>query len=207
MKVHIGPYKSWIGPYEIADSLHYLCVHERDREKISDWLATTWVGTLCEWIHSKRERTIKVKIDPWDSWNADETMALVCLPVIKQLKRTKHGACNIADVDVPDHLKRTAAPPVENDWDTDANWFKRLDWVLDEIIWALENVVSNDWSDQFHHGVIDVDFVKAEGSVYYVMVEGPGHTHQFDQDGYAAYNARIDNGLRLLGTYWRGLWE
>lgn len=207
MRVNIGKYPRWVGPYQITDSLHYLCIHEKHRDMIGDWLCDTWVDKLCSWIHSKKKRTIKVHVDSWDSWNADETMALLCLPILKQLRLTKHGACGINDEDVPEELRSYNAPPKENEWDTDANWFKRFDWVLDEIIWALENIVNTDWEDQFHKGNYDFSFVKVEGTCYSQMVTGPNHTHEFDSEGHKAYSARIDNGLRLLGVYWRGLWD
>ena len=60
MKVSIGPYTNWIGPYQIANKIPFLS--EDAREKVGDWLAKTWVNDLCEWIHSKKHRNIKVRI-------------------------------------------------------------------------------------------------------------------------------------------------
>jgi hypothetical protein len=39
------------------------------------------------------------------------------------------------------------------------------------------------------------------------MVDGPNHTAKFDVEGYQAHSKRIDNGLRLFGKYYRGLWD
>ena len=39
----------------------------------------------------KREQKVKVHIDPWDTWSMDYTLASIILPMLKQLKETKHG--------------------------------------------------------------------------------------------------------------------
>jgi hypothetical protein len=68
----------------------------------------------------------------------DTTLAHIILPMLKQLNKVKHGAPNVDDEDVPEELKSTSAPPKEDVWDTDANHFKRWDWVMNEMIWAFE---------------------------------------------------------------------
>ena len=42
---------------------------------------------------------------------------------------------------------------------------------------------------------------------YYQMVDGPNHTYKCDYDGIAVVEKRIDNGFRLFGKYYRGLWD
>ena len=37
-------------------------------------------------------RTEKIHIDPWDTWSMDYTLALIILPMLNQLKESKHGA-------------------------------------------------------------------------------------------------------------------
>ena len=51
----------------------------------------------------------------------DHTLAMIIVPMLKQLKETKHGAPFVDDEDVPEELKSTSAPAKENDWDTDDN--------------------------------------------------------------------------------------
>ena len=79
-----------------------------------------------------------VKIDKFDVWNMDTTLAHIILPMLKQLNKVKHGAPIVYDEDVPEELKSTSAPPKKDIWDTDANHFKRWDWVMNEMIWAFE---------------------------------------------------------------------
>ena len=149
MKVYIGPYKNWIGPYQLADLLQKVGVSEHRCGKLGKWLADTQLSTFCNWIDNKRVRNIQVRIDKYDTWSMDSTLAYIILPMLKQIKETKHGAPNIDDKDVPKKLRSTSAPVKENEWDTDDNWFDRWDWVLDEMIWTFSQV-NEDWEDQYH---------------------------------------------------------
>jgi hypothetical protein len=56
-----------------------------------------------------------VKIDRWDTWSMDSTLAQIVLPMLRQLQDTKHGAPFVDDDDVPEHLRSTAAPAKENE--------------------------------------------------------------------------------------------
>ena len=140
MKVYIGPYKNWIGPYQLADLLQKVGVSEDRCGELGKWLADTQLSTFCNWIDNKRVRDIQVRIDKYDTWSMDVTLSYIIIPMLKQLKETEHGAPNIDDKDVPKKLRSTSAPVKENGWDTDDNWFDRWDWVLDEIIWTFSQV-------------------------------------------------------------------
>lgn len=176
MRVKIGPYKTWIGVYQVTDKIPF--VSEDTRDKIGDWLADTWIDDIFKWF-GERERQIDVRIDPYDTWSMDHTLSLIILPMLKQLRETKHGAPWVDDEDVPDFIKSTTAPPKEQDWDTDDYHFIRWDWVLNEMIFTFENIVSDDWHEKM----------------------------QLDKDEFTYYNNRIDNGLRLFGKYYRALWD
>ncbi len=241
MRVNIGPHKSWFGPYQMAEKLlFWMDKHEDKRvHKFGMWLAgdkddndgnyehhETLLYKVLRWIDSKKHRTVEVRIDKYDTWNMDSTLAVIVLPMLKQLKDTKHGAPFVDDEDVPDELKSTSAPPKENEWDTDENHFKRWDWTLDQIVWTFEQLQPDcDWEAQYHSGVSDWKFKKIkrsslknddielnegdddEKNSVYQMVDGPNHTHKWDIDGYQAHNAKINKGLILFGKYYRGLWD
>ena len=55
MKVYIGPYKNWIGPYQIADLLQYIGFSEDTCHKIGERLSKTFLNTICLWIDSKKK--------------------------------------------------------------------------------------------------------------------------------------------------------
>ena len=209
MRIYVGPFKSWIGPYQIADLLQKVGVSEDKCYSIGEYLNTTWLKSVCEWLHSKKNRTIKVKLDDYDTWNMDSTLAIIILPMLKQLHVTKHGAPNVDDADVPEGLglRSNECTPKENEWDIDENHFKRFDWVMDELIWAFTQMhPDTDWETHYHSGVSDIQFKDAENG-FSQMVRGPNDTHEFDAEGYTAHSKRIDNGLVLFGKYYRGLWD
>jgi hypothetical protein len=154
------------------------------------------------------DSTINVVIDPYDTWNMDHTLALIIYPMLVQLKENKHGAPGVDDEDVPEELRSTSAPPKENEWDTDDNWFERWDWVLNEMILAFKDLSECTWEDQYHSGTIDIDFVPCEDDPNMSqMVKGPNDTSVFDAEGYRKHQERINNGCRLFGKYYQGLWD
>ena len=44
MKVYIGPYKNWIGPYQLADMIPF--ISEDTSFRIGTWLSKTWVNEI-----------------------------------------------------------------------------------------------------------------------------------------------------------------
>jgi hypothetical protein len=204
MRVNLGPYRDHWGPYQLAQLLQKVGVSELRCHNIGTWLTDhTPLGGVCQWLHDRCQRQIKVRIDPWDTWSMDKTLSHIILPMLRQLKATTHGAPSIDDEDVPagQALRSTEAPPRANEWDIDENHFRRWDWVLDEEIWAFEQIATDkdDGQDFYdfseHHGLMPWD---------------PGYDSsktRYDQAGHEAYQARLNNGLRLFGKYFRAHWD
>ena len=223
MKVYRNNYRHhWISPYDI---LKAVCFWEKDDDvfynhqdlpnhKYEKW--TNRLVPICgviqkflDFVHPKIDY---VKIDRWDTWSMDHTLADIILPMLKQLKETKHGAPFVDDEDVPDELKSTSAPPKENEYDTDDNHFKRWDYVLDEMIFSFECKVDNSWEEKFRSGEIDHKTVACKWDMLgkatmYQMVDGPNHTYKCDYEGMKEVQKRITNGFRLFGRYFEGLWD
>lgn len=237
MKVYIGPYKEWFGPYQLAEALCFWVKETPDEygildkpewvHKFGEWLAygniepkaevgeihsftkersPTWLYRFLMWVDTLKKRKIKVRIDKYDTWSMDQTLAYIVLPMLKQLKETKHGSPHVDDEDVPENLRSTNAPPKENDWEIDDNHHARWDWVLDEMIFAFENKLDNSWEDQFRSGEIEFVFKKLEDGNSQ-MLRGPNDTSKTDWDGIKKYQSRISNGFRLFGKYYEGLWD
>lgn len=206
MKVKIGNFCTYWGVYQISDLLQHIGVSEDTCDKIGKYLSKTKLNNLCEYIYEKRKRKVKIKIHDYDTWNLDETLALIILPCLKQLKETKHGAPFVDDSDVPDEFKSTSATPKENEWDTDEFWFARFDYILDEMIWGFERLCDPDDDDKFHTGNIDIYWKKLENGNS-EMLDGPNNTHVFHKEEYLKHQAKIQNGLRLFGRYFRALWD
>lgn len=156
-------------------------------------------------IQARRNRKVKVHIDPWDTWSMDDTLTPIILPMLKQLNASKQGAPFVDNADVPEHLRAPADFDGSNG-DVDDNHFARWDWAMNEMIWAFEQL-NSDWEDQFHTGESDFSFEPTDDGKYYAMVRGPNDTHKFDAEGYRAHSKRIDHGLLLFGKYFRCLWD
>ena len=152
MKVYISKHRDhWISPYTILEKVFFwreINYYEPKIEKWSDRLRPLCEGMqrLLDLLHP---RITLVKIDKWDVWAMDTTLAHIILPMLKQLNKVKHGAPDIDDEDVPEELKSTSAPPKESVWDTDANHFKRWDWVMNEMIWAFEYKLKDTDLDEY----------------------------------------------------------
>ena len=223
MKVYFSKYRNhWLSPYTILEkTLFWLDWENIDYdtpwvEKWSDRLepfCRAWQKFL-DFVHPEIRY---VKLDRWDTWSMDHTLGMIALPMLKQLKETKHGAPYVDDEDVPEELKSTSAPPKENEYDTDGNHFKRWDYVMDEMIFAFEHRLDDSWQDAYCSGEIDHEWVKTDKTypnpitgkeeATYQMADGPNHTYKCDYDGMRVVEERIQNGFRLFGKYYQGLWD
>lgn len=81
-----------------------------------------------------------VKIDPWDTWSMDHTLASIILPMLKQLKETKQGGPLVEMEDRPEDLR--ADKPADHN--TDEFHFQAWDWALDEMIYAFDCKANKD---------------------------------------------------------------
>ena len=238
MKVKIGPYEDWFGPYQLAELLCFWAKPVEDEDgmkskpdyvhKFGEWLAhgsietdpevgdirswdrerhDTLLSRFLSWVHSKKHRKIQVHIDPWDTWSLDNTLAHIILPMLVQLKATKHGAPYVDLKDVPKELHGKKLTKKQKDnGEVDDKHFERWDWVLDEMIFAFETKVNDGWEDQFETGESDIQWKTLEGGMS-EMVRGPNDTREYDWEGRKKYQERISNGFRLFGKYYENLWD
>lgn len=205
MKIYIGPYKNWFGPFQFVEKLFFFLSEEK-RDKIVDYIPKK----PFEFIDKlKRDRKIKVVIHDYDVWSVDSTLSYIIVPLLKKMKDNLHGAPYVDDNDVPDELKSTAAPKLTQDQiDTghvDELHFKRWDWVIEEMIWAFEQH-GIDWENQYYSGEHDIIWEKVGDGEFFEMKTGPKDTFKIDKEGMSKHRDRMNNGLRLFGKYYGSLW-
>ena len=215
MKVKLKKPVNWFGPYQLAEAICFWAKKEKDEigmdrepEWVYDfgtWLAgdkhDTWLTKFLQWYDKVRRKfpwnQDTIHIDYWDTWSMDCSLTPIILPMLKQLKATKHGFGLIDDEDAPKHLSSWYALPKEAfEWDGNAE--ARYEWVLNEMIWAFEQLCDDDSDSQFYdHSETDknVGILDQIGKI------------KIDMEGLKAHHARIDNGLRLFGKYFRTLWD
>ena len=237
MKVKIGPYNNWFGPYQLAEALCFWVPKQKGElglPKTADWVhkfgeflahgsieperkvgdtgplfkdrPETFIYKFLKWIESKKKRKVKIHIDKWDTWNMHNTLSMIIVPMLKQLKESKHGAPFVDDKDVPKHLRSTEAPPKKDPYDIDENHFARWNWVLDEMIFAFE-CDNNDWEAQFYSGESCPFQTKKIDDNWNELIKDPDDTFKFDHKGHKKFYERITNGHRLFGKYYMGLWD
>ena len=210
MKVYINKYKNhWISPYTICEKVCFWREIDYDEpwvKRTNTILEPIMTAVMNVWSFFDRKIDY-VKIDRWDTWSMDNTLALIVLPMLKQLKATKHGYALVKDEDAPEELSSDKAPKHE-DYEWDDNAEARWDYVLNEMIFAFEHIVDESWQEEFRSGEIDWDFVSCEDNANLKrMVHGPNHTYKCDYDGMKKVEERIQKGLELFGKYYRNLWD
>lgn len=145
------------------------------------------------YTESDTPRKEEIAIHDYDTWSMDHTLALIALPMLKQLKDTKHGVPYMDYEDMPEHLqyvRRVYDPRAIHDmidqsqqpeWD-DLNemefqrQIKCWEWMMDEMIWAMDQLVNED---------------KVDPDIWYSK----------------EFNDRVSNALKLFGKYYRSLWD
>ena len=130
-------------------------------------------------------RQISVHIDPYDTWSMDETLAHIILPMLKQLKETKHGSPIVDNEDVPHMPKQGTSRNESAQYDMFESeeqdqmfweqYHVRWNWVMDEMIWAFEMILS----EEYWNGLM------------------------YERD----INDRVQRGTTLFGKYYKGLWD
>ena len=216
MKVWISNYRDhWISPYTIIEYVFFWtdwskCGRKKDVVDDKDYVdhpkwVDKWADRIAPISNVIRvvldyiQPPIKyVKIDRWDTWSMDHTLALIILPMLKQLDITKHGAPFTEDDDVPEYLRSYMAQPKEHEWDTDSLHFMRWDWILAEMIWAFEQELKDDDEHQFFDHSASEGIKDFNERISKLKV---------DEKGLKAHQERKKNGFRLFGKYYQNLWD
>lgn len=208
MKIYINrPKNNWLSPYAIMEKVIFWREIDYNEPLVQNILKSTKLGWFCDKLYTIRNffnRDIKyIHIDPWDAWSLEHTLSPIILPILQELKRVKNGAPFIADEDVPKNLRVGAKGTGNSDVhklfdDGDNTFFERYDYILDEMIWTFTQLSMDDHEAPFYDHTESSKEPDLNKSVRKLKV---------DRKGLAAHNARINNGLRLFGKYYRSLWD
>jgi hypothetical protein len=159
--------------------------------------------------NTNKKRKIKVKIHGFDTYNLDHALALIIVSALKKLKELKHGAPFVDNEDVPEELHSSG-----DVWNDDENWFKRWDYVLDQMIWAFSELM-RDWESDYYSGKSKFQFIPVDevgnkvdkkDAVYFEHKISDKDTFKVDEEGLEKHRDKINNGLRLFAKYYSALW-
>lgn len=144
MKVYLSNYRDhWVSPYTIYEKLVFwrkvdiLDLSPRE-EKFCDMMLPLCNGwqALLNVIHP---RVNYVKIDRWDTWDMRSQLAKIVLPMLIQLKATKHG--------IPGEFLHPKGSSEEIPFEEAE---KKWDECLDAMIWSFEQETLDDAEYQFY---------------------------------------------------------
>src|SRR5210317_2276093 len=93
-------------------------------------------------------RKESIHLHDYDTWNMDHTLALIALPMLKQLKETKHGIPIIDYEDMPEYLQYIRREydsravgdlfSEPGDYYNEKEFDRQIecwDWMMSEMIW------------------------------------------------------------------------
>jgi hypothetical protein len=177
MKVNIGNYPSW--------------------------------NRFTNWIGYEPKQKIKVQIERWDTYSMDQTLSHIIHPMLIQLRDTSHGIPWVDQKDVPKTLRWTKAEAVayEKHGDMDDNFGPRWEWIINEMIWAFGQKITDD-DNTFGEGNWDVSWTDTgKGDGTSEMKYGPDHTYKIDKDALTNHHDRMRKGFLFFGKYYEHLWD
>lgn len=189
MKVHIGPYVNWVGPYQIAEKILFWKDKYKDDvvHDFGKWLATTssgddsWLTKFCQWIHSKKKRKVEIKVHKYDTWDVDSTLSPIIFAVLTEFAKEVPSTAMVDKADVPESLHSTYGEYSENDGGMSAA-FSHEAWlyVLNEMIYAFDP----EWDNKYGFG-------------------SDGYTRA----SYEENAKRQQKGYELFGKYFSRIWS
>lgn len=145
-----------------------------------------------------KERKVSIRIDKYDTWSMDHTLALIILPMLKQLKETKQGSPGsmLAFQQTSNQDQLTFDFYGKED---DAAWeagHKEWDQIMTKMIWSFQQIVDNNWEEQYCKKSPEFD------EDFNLIKRG-----EYDWDGMNKHEEKIKEGCELFGKYFRNLWD
>lgn len=173
-----------------------------------------------KYLKGSSSRRVNVEIDNYDTYSMDHTISLIILPMLIQLKETKHGVPNeiVRDTGGEEYSEQLS---FDFYYDTHKEAFdiacERWNEILDKMIWSFQQLALEDYDNLYHHGNTEYDWVKCDethlnsitGKIeeLYQMVDRNPNAHWYDHVGHQLHEERIQEGLDLFAKYFRNLWD
>ena len=131
-----------------------------------------------------------IKIDEYDTWGMNTTLAHIIVPMLEQLKDNKGGAPWVDLKDAPLELSPsyTELREYEKSGTLDTNYFKRWDYVLGEMIFAFK-------------------FERDEDLLDYWVEDKTNKENMVPDSEYMKMKERVENGRMLFAKYYSNLWD
>lgn len=211
---------NWFGPYHLLDPLEKLLMKLGKTEdeayevitKIVDFIPNKPFQMVDAFRRALPWNKEVVKIHAWDTWSMDHTLAKIVVPMLKQLKETKHGIpCEFAEVGGEDYIRQMSfgfySEEVGSLFENHAE--RRWNEVLDKMIWSFEQIILDETNDVYWEPYwedMDPSEEVPENSVYnQLKMEHP--RKKINNQKYDEYYKKLQEGYELFGKYYRNLWD
>ena len=237
MKIKIGPYRNWFGPYQLAELLCFWA-----KQKNHDYGITTdefpdWVHDFGEWLaHGKIRKKTREKHKLFEERHNTWLSNLLSWIHSKQHRKIEIQIDNydtwgmnttLAHIIVPMLIQlRDTTHGYPSDFIVDESdyaqqqgfegegfeypediGFENWKATLDKMIWAFEQEIDDDWEDQYRTGKIEFDCVPLEDSDHWQLLRGDNDTSVIDYDGMQKHRERMQEGFDLFAKYYSNLWD
>ena len=169
--------------------------------------------------YGRISRKVKVELIGSDIYSLDHTLAYIILPSLLWLKENKVG--------IPGELAEVGGEEYRSQYSFDFYTAthdeafdiacKRWEDILDKIIWSFQQIVEEDYNENYHYGELaNYDFEEEDEQLVnpltnkkeklFRMVDKNPDSHWYDVVGHHEHEKRIQEGLDLFGKYYRSLW-
>jgi hypothetical protein len=168
--------------------------------------------------NGNKKRKVDVQIDKYDTYSMDNTLALIILPMLVQLRNTKHGIPHeFAEVGGENYNSQDSFDFYKETYDESfGKGCERWDEVLDKMIWSFMQLIDDDYDSVYHHGDVEFEWKDTEEKILNpltgkdeVLKEmiNKNKNHWYDYVGHRMHEDRIQEGLELFGKHFRSLWD
>jgi len=135
---------------------------------------------------SKARRTIRVKIDVWDTWSLNHTLALIIAPALRKFKKANNGVPgSLMDLSHHETMEWNSAAFKKAERKASDRADKEWDRILDVMIWSFEEVAADNPSEPIITKFKDKRQWRRRAD---------------------AYHKRLDEGFALFGKWYGALW-
>jgi hypothetical protein len=209
MKIYKSGYRDhWLSPYTIAEKICFW----REIDYSEPWVIGLHtvlkpIMIAIQWFLDKVHPKIDyVKIDYYDTWSMDSTLSPIILAMLKQVKQQKMGCPWTDHADGPWYFRFQTETDNHTYNETGSYNHERWNWIMDEMIWAFEQLTHDNYEEPYWHEYGEIDWDNREADENGLIPVRWKRESVVDWDGLKKHDKAIENGLMLFGKYYRGLW-
>ena len=160
----------------------------------------------------RKNRKLQVVIHRYDTWSMNSTLAHIIVPMLKQLKKTKHGIPGSMLSSEYNRLtsskkywKKSKNGPLHK---KERKLFQQActkwDDILNQMIWSYDQLARDKpEQDRYFKRTGKMKWKDLPNGNEELITTG----YKYDKKGHHKYLARIQEGITLFGLHYQNLWD